>query len=334
MTRPMQSFVLLTSSAALALISLSSFAQAPAQGPSTAAFPPDGATPAPPASAPPPTAPPPAAPPPAAPPAPTSVSPGASPSTPPPAAPPPAAGEPPPLAPPSPAGNAVLAPGAALPPPTPAESLSTAPAALEPIWPPRLVKQPGWFGGLEAYGGLLVQAGADTRESYAFAGGQLRLRYDYFEFGGYYELSDRGKELSDAYRAFGGFAGAWLPYRGWVDFELAASIGARTYDSNDSRYGADGYEVSTPTLGLRLGVFDRTSSYSAFAARIGGQILASFDLNPSDEPWTLSVGEDENEVTKTGSTHVGGFTVGLALVIGFDYGRAITPSPAASTAPK
>ena len=196
------------------------------------------------------------------------------------------------------------------------------------------MKEPGWFGGLEAYGGLLAQAGSDTRESYAVVGGQLRLRYNYVEFGGYYELSDRGKELSDAFRGFGGFVGAWLPYRGWVDFELAASVGGRTYDSTDTRFGADGYSVSTPTLGLRLGVSDRTSSYSAFAARVGGQLFASFDLNPSDQPWTLEAGEDENTVTRSGVTRVGGFTAGIALVIGFDYGKAITPSPAASTAPR
>jgi hypothetical protein len=221
-----------------------------------------------------------------------------------------------------------------VPPPGPGENVFSTVPVVEPIWPPRLVQAPGWFGGAEAYGGLLALGGADTRGAYAVVGGQLRLRYDYYELGGWYDVSDGGKEGLDGFSSFGGFIGAWLPYRGWVDFELAASVGARTWRSDDTRYGEDGYEVTSPTLGLRLGVSDRTSSYSALAARIGGQLMFSWDLNPSDEPWTLTRQANGEPVRESGVTRVGGYTIGLALVIGFDYGKPIIPSPAASESPK
>jgi hypothetical protein len=211
--------------------------------------------------------------------------------------------------------------------------MSTVPP-VEPVWPPRLVQKPGVFGGAEAYGGLLAAGGADTREAYAFVGGQLRVRYDYYEFGGWYDVSDRGNQRKDGFSSFGGFLGAWLPYRGWVDFELAASVGARTYTSDDLRYGANGYEHTSATLGLRLGVSDRTSSFSAFAGRIGGQLLFSYDLSSADKPWAVASDDDGVTTTESGVTNVGGFTFGIALVLGFDYGKAITPSPAASEAPK
>lgn len=200
---------------------------------------------------------------------------------------------------------------------------------LEPIWPPRLVEAPDWYGGLEGYAGILTLAGSDTREAYAFVGGQLRVRYRYYELGGYLELSDHNRR--DDYKAFGGFIGAWLPYRGWVDFDVALSVGARNWNSTDTRYGPGGYDVSTPTLGLRLGLSDRTSSTSALAARVGGQILMSYDLDPSDEPWTVTIEDTDGDTrTEEGVTRVGGFSIGLALVIGFDVGRPITPSPDAS----
>jgi len=219
----------------------------------------------------------------------------------------------------------------AVPPP---ENVPPAAPPVDPVWPPRLVQKPGVFGGVEAYGGLLAAGGADTREAYAILGGQLRVRVDYYEFGGWYDVSDRGKQQQDGFSSFGGFLGAWRPYSDWVDFEIAASVGARNYTSDDTRYGDNGYEHSSATLGLRLGVSDRTSSFSALAARIGGQLLFSYDLSSDDKPWVVESDNDGVPSTESGVTNVGGFTLGLALVLGFDYGKAITPSPVASEAPK
>ena len=204
---------------------------------------------------------------------------------------------------------------------------------VEPVWPPHLVRAPGWFGGLEGYGGILTLGATDTREAYAFLGGQGRLRYDYYELGGYFETSDHPQK-SDQYRAFGGFIGAWLPYRGWVDFEIAAAVGARNYESDDVRYGPGGYDDSSPTLGFRLGVSDRTSSYSALAGRVGGQLVFTYDLNPADEPWQEDLERDGMPVTQSGTTRVGGWTLAIALVLGFDYGKAIKLNPAVSESPK
>ncbi len=219
----------------------------------------------------------------------------------------------------------------AAPPPGQGENVFSTVSRGEPIWPPKLVVSPGMFGGLEAYGGILTLGGSDTREAYAFVGGQLRLRYDYYEVGGWYEVSDHpDKQTNDEFRAFGGFLGAWLPYRGWVDFEIAATVGARNWESTDSRYGGSGYDVSTPTVGLRLGVSDRTSSTAQAAARIGGQILFAYDLNPSDESWEQTHEVDGENVTDAGTTRVGGFTLGIALVIGFDVGE--TPAKSSRVA--
>jgi hypothetical protein len=218
----------------------------------------------------------------------------------------------------------------AVPPPDQRENVFSTVPASEPIWPPRLVREPGLYGGLEAYGGLLTLGGSDTREAYAFVGGQLRFRYDYYQVGGWYEVSDHPeKQTDDDYRAFGGFLGAWLPYRGWVDFEVAATVGARNYKSDDSRYGGTGYDVSTPTLGFRLGVSDRTSSFTDFAGRIGGQLVFAYDLNPSEEAWEQTHEIDGEPVTDRGSTKVGGYTIAIALVLGFDFGQPVKSSPVA-----
>jgi hypothetical protein len=218
------------------------------------------------------------------------------------------------------------------PPPGPTEDVFSTVPPTEPIWPPRLVQSPGWFGGLEGYAGILHLGASDTREAYAFGGGQLRLRYDYYELGAYFEVSDHPDDQTDDFRAFGGFLGAWLPFRGWVDFEIAAGVGGRNYQSDDPRYQGGGYDVSSPTASLRLGVSDRTSSYSAVAARVGGQIVFTYDFNPADEPWsqTIESGGGEDPVTERGTTRVGGYTIALALVLGFDIGKAIKPSPVAS----
>jgi hypothetical protein len=171
----------------------------------------------------------------------------------------------------------------------------------------------------------------DTREAYAFVGGQLRVRYDHYGAGAYYEASDKSGDSPDRFQAFGGFIGAWLPYRGWLDFEISAAIGARNYKNNDPKYEDGGYDVSSPTLGLRLGVSDRTSSYDTAAARIGGQLVFTYDLNPSEEAWETTNAHESGELeTKNGSTRVGGYTLAIAMVIGFDLAKSIKSSPSAS----
>jgi hypothetical protein len=60
--------------------------------------------------------------------------------------------------------------------------------------------------------------------------------------------------------------------------------------------------------------------------------VLTYDFNPADEPWSQDIerGGGEGPITERGVTRVGGYTIALALVLGFDIGKAIKPSPAAS----
>jgi hypothetical protein len=145
------------------------------------------------------------------------------------------------------------------------QELSPAPNyhATEDVWQPKaasagiaLQPAPGFSLGLAAYGGLALLVTRDTNRPHALAGVLSRARYGYAEIGAVIELSDRAP---DEWRSVGGFVGAWLPYRNWVDFELAAGLAYRRYLSTDHRYGAAGYEVQSPALTLRLGLSDRSS---------------------------------------------------------------------------
>lgn len=218
---------------------------------------------------------------------------------------------------------------AAAPPPTeigfgaaPPPEDSTELERVNPLVEISFETKPGWAVGLDVYGGLGALLGTDTRGSYAFGGALLRGRYRYYEIGGFYELTDDPLTSAGAFTAFGGFIGAWLPYRNWVDFEGAVGIGSRTYRDADPRFGPDGYEVSGATLNVRLGVFDRVGLGGAFGGRIGGQILGSYDLSQHDVPWEFSTTEPDGVVVTTrDKSHVGGLSIGLAISIGLDVGQ-------------
>lgn len=180
-------------------------------------------------------------------------------------------------------------------------------------------EHPGWGVELAARGGIGVLAGSDARGAFAFGGGLLRGHYGYVEFGLFYDHADsqaNGGTFSHA----GALVGAWLPYHNWVDFEVAAGLGVRHYTDGDNRYGLNGYTLDAPALSLVAGVSDRAHS-SNVGGRVGGQIVLSQDLKQKDEPWMLQETSDSGEVVTTrGTTHVGGFSASLVLVIGLDYG--------------
>jgi hypothetical protein len=282
-----------------------------------------------PATPPAPTAPPPVAPPapvgpaPAAPvaPAPPTGSPGAPEPTPAPAAPPDAAAptSPPPSTPP---------PSAPLPPPTdigfgaaPAPEDSSELERINPLAEISFETNPGWHAGLDLYAGLGALLGTDTRGSYAFGGALLRGRYKYYQIGGFYEFTDDPLTSAGAFKAFGGFVGAWLPFDNWVDFEGAVGIGSRTYRDQDPRFGPNGYELSGPTLNLRAGVYDRAGS-GLIGGRIGAQIVSSYDLKQRDRAWQLNSRDEDGDLVVTrGVSHVGGLSIGLVLTVGLDVGK-------------
>lgn len=182
-------------------------------------------------------------------------------------------------------------------------------------------RAPGWAIELDARGGLGVLIGSDARGAFAFGGGLLRAHYSYFELGGFYDHAD-SQQTGGTFAHAGGFLGAWLPYHNWVDFELAAGLGVRSYKDADERYGAHGYTLNAPALSFILGVSDRAKSGN-LGGRVGAQLVLTEDLKQKNEPWMLQETNDDTGevVTTTGVTHVGGFSASLVLTIGLDYGN-------------
>ena len=186
-----------------------------------------------------------------------------------------------------------------------------------------------WSVLVEGFGGLGVLKTKDGTEAHSFGGGMGRFRIWYFQAGGYAEVTDR--ENYDS-RAFGGVVGAYFPFRTrhlgpagllgkWVDLDAVLGFGVRTYTSRDARYGAGGYEESTPVGSLRLGVSDRSGS-GTLAARFGAHLLASLDFAPKTRTWQVSYASEDGEGDAfSGRTRIGGYSIGMALSLGLDVGR-------------
>jgi hypothetical protein len=189
---------------------------------------------------------------------------------------------------------------------------------------PEFDSSPGWSIGLEAYGGLAVLSTEDGGHAHAILGGLSRFQLGYFQLGGFIESTDGGE---NHWSAIGGFAGAFIPYRHWVDFEFTAGLAARRYREEAVRYGPDGYEATSPALLLRAGFSDRALD-DLFGVRLGGHLTAMIDLERHERPWTYTAETSDGEVrTVTGESAVGGFSVGIGLTAGFDIGRK-PPRPA------
>jgi hypothetical protein len=173
--------------------------------------------------------------------------------------------------------------------------------------------------GLSAYGGLTALFNVDIRGAYSVAGGLVRARYGYLTAGAYYELTDSPETRTGEWWGAGGFAGAWLPYRNWVDFQLALRAGLREYTDNDARFGSGGYRLGGPALGLSLGVSDRSNT-GTWAGRIGGAVIAMYDLDQHEQPWRTETVYDSEEdpIVRTGVSHVGGLSIGLFVELGLD----------------
>jgi hypothetical protein len=182
-------------------------------------------------------------------------------------------------------------------------------------------KAPGWSVGLDGRAGIGILTRSDARGAYAFAGGLLRAQYRYFELGAFYDHADE-TESGGTFSHAGGFAGAWLPYRNYVDFQIALGFGARHYTDSDPRYGANGYSVSCPAASLMFGVSDRARSGDA-GVRLGGQLVLTQDFGQQDKKWSFNQTNDVGDVVSTGgTTHVGGFSMSLVFTFGFDYGNS------------
>jgi len=180
-------------------------------------------------------------------------------------------------------------------------------------------KEPGWGVSLGARGGLGGLAGSGARSFFAVGGGFLRARYRHFQVGGFFDKSD-DSDVGGGFWHAGGFAGAWLPYHNWVDFELALALGSRTYSDSDTRYGPGGYSIGMPALSFIAGVSDLARA-GKVGGRFGGQFIVTGDFKQQDRPWTFVEHDATGERFETnGTTHVGGVSVQFAFTAALDYG--------------
>ena len=187
----------------------------------------------------------------------------------------------------------------------------------EPGFLPQLGAASGGSIALQGYGGIVAYRAGGALWGHGVAGGRLSARYRYLEAGGYYEASDRIEQ--GWWTAYGGFAGVFLPFRNWVDFEATIGVGSRTHREDDIRYGPNGYAWSTPAVQLRFSVSDR-SAESLAAVRLGMELYATMDLKRHREPWRLVYERPGGiePLVYSGETDVGGTSVGLLFSASFD----------------
>jgi hypothetical protein len=180
-----------------------------------------------------------------------------------------------------------------------------------------LSDRPGWSAGLQGSVGLSTLFGSETRSAFSLAGAIVRAHYGYVSGGLFYEATD-DFEVGGGWQNMGGFVGAYLPYERWLDFDLALRGGARRYSDDDPQFGPTGYAFWAAAVGLAVGVSDRTSD-DAFAGRLGGFLVGTYDINQEDEPWRLESADPDTgvRVVSTGPP-VGGFTVALEMTLGLD----------------
>lgn len=191
---------------------------------------------------------------------------------------------------------------------------------------PRLDDASGFGLGLEAYGGLALLM-SDKANSHAMVGAVSRVRFGFVQLGAVLELSDNSE---GRWRSVGAFAGAYLPFRNWVDFDAALGFALRHHINPDERYGSGGYDVNFPAITFRLGFSDRTSE-EPLAARFGGGIVAAFDIGRKDVNWRYENVGDAGAMVVEGTSTVGGTSLGLIFTAGFDVG--VKPrSPVGATA--
>jgi hypothetical protein len=203
------------------------------------------------------------------------------------------------------------------PPPSDAGALPHAPLRVEITFDDR----PGWSAGIDGYVGLSTLLGTDTRGAYSLAGALFRARYRYYALGAFFEATDT-LAGGGQWQSVGGFAGAWLPYKNWVDFEVALRMGGRKFTDRDSRFGPSGYSYGGSALGVALGVSDRAVQ-GRWGGRVGASLVGTYDLKQRDRPWRFETVDPETGMVRatTGQSHVGGFSVALHVTIGLDLGE-------------
>jgi hypothetical protein len=201
------------------------------------------------------------------------------------------------------------------------------PPILEERWPVIGAPSRPAFG-LEGYGGVAAEWTRGEARSHAIVGALLRLRYHYFQAGALAETSDSSQSDAlaepelDRFHAYGGFAGVFVPYSRWVDFDASCGLVQRTYVNHSTTYGPTGLRDTLSSLVLRVGVSDRTSRRS-LGARIGGAIVTSIDLGSRYETFHHTFLRPDGTLGDvTGQTPIGGVTVALVFAVGLELGGA------------
>lgn len=206
----------------------------------------------------------------------------------------------------------------------PDDDTEETPVAASPL--PILEARPRFAAGLEGYAGIAAVWTSGADRAHGLVGGLARVRFSFVQLGGTFETTDSGEAtglnepLEEHWRAIGGFAGVWLPYRHWIDLEASLGFSSRRYVNPSSTYGPGGFDVSNTALILRIGVSDRMSE-RLFGVRVGAALVGGADLQRHSPVWHHqfllpggTVGEN------TGTTAIGGVSIGLVVAAGFELG--------------
>lgn len=186
---------------------------------------------------------------------------------------------------------------------------------------------PAKFGvGLEGYAGIATQFTSGDERAHGLVGGLLRARFHYVQIGATYEITDSGQATGisensiEHWQAIGGSAGVFLPFHHWVDMDASVGVSARKYVNKDHIYGDGGLNETVPSLTLRFGVSDRLT-HKLVGPRIGAALAFAFDLSRTDVEWRREYGlVGGGTGVTTGTTAIGGISIGLLVNLGFEVG--------------
>jgi hypothetical protein len=202
------------------------------------------------------------------------------------------------------------------------------PARAAVAWPV-LDTRPRFAAGLDAYAGIAAQWTNGDERAHGLVGALARFRYGFVEAGATYETTDSGQaaalgeQVQEHWRAVGGFAGVWLPYRHWVDLEGAVGFSSRRYLDPDPIYGPNGFDQSVTELTLRFGVSDRVTPRTV-GPRVGAALLVGVDLHRQSPVWRRESLLPSGAVEETtGNTDIGGVSIGLVVAVGLEIGGGV-----------
>ena len=186
---------------------------------------------------------------------------------------------------------------------------------------------PSKFGvGLEGYAGIATQFTSGEERAHGLVGGLLRARFHYVQIGATYEITDSGQATGitensiEHWQAIGGSAGVFLPFQRWVDMDASVGMSARKYVNTDHIYGDKGLNETVPSLTFRFAVSDRLT-HKLVSPRLGAALALGFDLARTEVEWRREYGlVGGGTGVTTGTTAIGGISIGLLVNLGFEVG--------------